>query len=90
MLDEPEPRSIYRTVNSGTSFGDTPFEQHIGLGLSRAMQQIEIQWPAGGKQTLTGLAVDHAYQIREGDARATMRNTKPFAYPLIPAPHIHP
>ncbi len=84
-------RRIYRTVNSGTSFGDTPFEQHIGIGPARAIEQIEIRWPAGGKQILTGLAVDHVYELREGDTKATLRNIKPFAYPSsMTATHTHP
>ena len=74
-------RSIYRTANSGSSFGDTPFEQHIGLGQAPAIERIEIQWPAGGKQTLSGLSVDHLYQLREGEATASLRNIKAFAYP---------
>jgi len=88
VLDAPEPRSIYRTVNSGTSFGDTPFEQHIGLGQARAIKQIEIQWPAGSRQILSGLAVDSMYQLREGAAHATLRNIKPFAYQSA-ASHMH-
>jgi len=74
-------RSVYRTVNSGTSFGDTPFELHVGVGQARTFKEVNIQWPAGGKQTLTGLAVDHVYGIREGDQRATLRPLKPFRYP---------
>ena len=81
VLTEPEARSIYRTVNSGTSFGDTPFEQHIGLGQARTIKQVEVQWPAGGKQVLTDLAIDRLYQFREGDAHATLRVIKPFRYP---------
>jgi hypothetical protein len=87
-LNEPQARSIYRIVNSGTSFGDTPFEQHIGLGPAHAIKQVEIQWPAGGKQTFTGLEVDSLYQLREGDAKATLRNIKPFRY-LTGAAQMH-
>jgi hypothetical protein len=74
-------RSVYRTVNSGSSFGDMPFELHVGVGEASAIERIEIQWPAGGKQTLSGLLVDHLYQVREGEAAATVRNIKAFAYP---------
>jgi hypothetical protein len=74
-------RSVYRTVNSGSSFGDTPFELHVGVGEASAIERIEIQWPAGGKQTLSGLLVDRVYQVREGEAKATVRNIKAFAYP---------
>ena len=73
-------QSFYRTVNSGTSFGDVPFEQHIGLGEARTIEQIEVRWPAGGKQILQGLEVDHVYQLHEGDAHATLHNIRPFSY----------
>ena len=33
--------SIYRTVGSGGSFGASPLEQHIGLGKSARISQIE-------------------------------------------------
>lgn len=80
VLDQPEARSIYRTVNSGASFGDNPFEQDIGLGQAREIREVEIQWPAGGKQTLSGLLVDHVYELREGDAKPTLREIKSFTY----------
>jgi len=46
------PRTIYRTVNSGGSFGASPLQQHIGLGKAAEIQSIEIQWPGGGVQTV--------------------------------------
>jgi tetratricopeptide (TPR) repeat protein len=38
-------RSIYRTVGSGGSFGASPLQQHIGLGKSARLLDIEIWWP---------------------------------------------
>ncbi|HEX5426364.1 MAG TPA: FG-GAP-like repeat-containing protein [Candidatus Acidoferrales bacterium] len=38
-------RSIYRTVNSGGSFGANPIEQHIGLGKSAKILRLEVFWP---------------------------------------------
>jgi len=35
-------RSIYRTVGSGGSFGASPLEQHIGLGKSARITNIEV------------------------------------------------
>ena len=70
------PRSIYKTVNSGGSFGSSPLRQEIGLGDATAVTVIEIFWPASGvHQTLSGLALDHAYQIRED-------NSQPVAWTL--------
>jgi hypothetical protein len=38
-------RSIYRTINSGGSFGSSPLEQHIGLGKSAKILDLEVWWP---------------------------------------------
>ncbi len=38
-------RSIYRSVGSGGSFGASPLEQHIGLGRSARIVDLEIWWP---------------------------------------------
>ena len=60
------PRSIYKTVNSGGSFGSSPLLQEIGLGDATAITSVEIFWPASGiRQSLIGFALDRAYRIRE-------------------------
>ena len=86
--DTDGPRSIYRTVNSGTSFGDTPFELHLGLGQARTVKAVHIDWPSGKKQRLTDLKIDTIYDFREGDARPTVRAVKPFSFPTT-GTHIH-
>lgn len=59
-------RIIYKTVNSGGSFGSSPLLQEIGLGNATAISSVEIFWPASGiRQNLTGFALDRAYRIRE-------------------------
>jgi len=45
-------RWIYRTVDSGGSFGASPLEQHIGLGPGSQKLTIEIDWP-----------VSHTHQV---------------------------
>ena len=60
------PRFIYKTVNSGGSFGSSPLRQEIGVGDATAITSVEIFWPASGlHQTLSGFMLDHAYRIRE-------------------------
>ena len=49
-------RSIYRSVGSGGSFGASPLEQHIGLGKSARIVDLEIWWPASNtRQHFAGL-----------------------------------
>jgi tetratricopeptide (TPR) repeat protein len=60
-------RSIYRTVNSGGSFGASPLEQHIGLGKAAQSVSIEILWPGGSRtpQTFTNVGKNQFLEIKE-------------------------
>jgi len=60
------PRSIYRTVGSGGSFGASPLAQHIGLGKSARITDIEIEWPVSHtRQSFSNVAVDQFIEIKE-------------------------
>ena len=59
-------RTIHRTVGSGGSFGASPLEQHIGLGKSARIVELEIWWPASNtRQRVTGLGKNQAVEITE-------------------------
>lgn len=65
------PRNIYKTVNSGGSFGSSPLRQEVGLGQATAILQVELEWPASGlRQVIRNLDLDRAYRIVEGAAEA--------------------
>jgi hypothetical protein len=54
---------------------------HIGLEQATAIREMEIQWPASHTtQTVSGLALDRSYKIREGDAKPVRLNRKAFAF----------
>jgi len=60
------PRSIYRTVGSGGSFGANPIEQHIGLGKSAKIASLEVWWPASNtRQSFTQVGKNQFIQIKE-------------------------
>ena len=64
-------RKIYKTVNSGGSFGANPLRQEIGLGDATAIDRVQIFWPATGKtQVLQDLTIDRAYKVTEGQETA--------------------
>jgi hypothetical protein len=76
-------RHIYRTVNSGGSFGSNPLRQEIGLGNATKIESVEIKWPASGiRQELTGFEVNHFYHIREGDSAAVPVDLKRIHFDL--------
>jgi len=59
-------RSIYRTVGSGGSFGASPLTQHIGLGKSARILDLEITWPASQThQDFPNVPVDEFLRIKE-------------------------
>jgi hypothetical protein len=85
-------REIHRVVTSGGSFGASPLRQEIGLGDATEIARVELFWPVTGKtQVVTGLAIDHAYSIREGDGPREI-TIKRFDWPALssaPAHHHH-
>jgi hypothetical protein len=79
-------RTVYRTVNSGGSFGASPLRQHIGLGAgvrSRGSSDppgqvdVEITWPVSKTtQRFANVPPDTVLRIREGDDRYTEENRR--------------
>ncbi len=66
-------RTIYRHVDTGSSFGGNPLRQHIGLGKAARVERLELYWPRTGKtQVFRGVEVDQALRIRE-DAKTVER-----------------
>ena len=61
-----ETRSIYRTVGSGGSFGASPLAQHIGLGKSARISDLEVWWPASNtRQHFSNVATNQWLEITE-------------------------
>ncbi len=76
------PRSIYKTVNTGGSFGANPLRQEIGLAQATSIRLIEIFWPVTGQtQKLRGLEMDRFYKIREGALDAVPVKLPTFKFP---------
>jgi len=59
-------RSIYRTVGSGGSFGASPLQQHIGLGKSARIRNLEVWWPTSNtRQNFSNLPKNEFIEIKE-------------------------
>ena len=79
---ERGPRSFYRTVGSGGSFGANPFRQQLGLGGAEKVVSLEVFWPVTGEtQRLSGLDRNQWYEIREGEEVARKLDRPGFALP---------
>lgn len=61
------PRDLHRTVGSGASFGSNPLRLEVGLADATSITAVDIRWPGSDlRQHVTGLDLDAAYEIREG------------------------
>ena len=73
------PRTIWRTVGSGGSFGSSPLEQHIGLGKSAQVLSIDVFWPVSKThQTFHGVAKNQFLEIRELSSTYVKLDRKSF------------
>ena len=81
--NEGGERAIYSTVGSGGSFGASPLRREIGLAQARHIKRVEVFWPVTGiTQVVTGLEINHLYEIREGVATPTLVKLKSFPMPV--------
>jgi len=67
VVEGGRPRSIYRWVNSGGSFGCNPLMQHIGLGSATKVARLEILWPRaeGAAQVFEDVPADTRIEVVE-------------------------
>ena len=65
--DNGVTRSIYRDVNSGSSFGSSPLKRELGVGHAKTIDEIEIKWHGSGLvQTFKNVPVNQTLKITEG------------------------
>jgi hypothetical protein len=76
------PRTVCRTVCSGSSFGANPLEQLLGLGRADRVAVLEVHWPTSGTtQTFRDLRANQAIEITEFEPDVRVREYKPIALP---------
>ena len=78
----PTPRTIYRWVSSGSSFGANPLEQHVGLGKAEKVAELEVFWPTSNTtQVFKDVAVNQGVEVTEGAKEFRKREYKPIRIP---------
>jgi hypothetical protein len=67
VQDQGQPeRAVYRTVSSGGSFGANPLEQHMGLGKSAKISNVEVWWPTSNtRQNFSNVAPNQFIEVKE-------------------------
>jgi hypothetical protein len=53
-------------ISGGSYLSQNDLRIHFGLGEHQRVDKAEIQWPDGKMETLTNLASDRFYNVREG------------------------
>jgi hypothetical protein len=55
-----------REINNAASYlSSSDTRLHVGLGDAAVVQQLEIQWPSGRRQTLTGVKANQILTVKE-------------------------
>jgi hypothetical protein len=85
-LSTDNPRTIYRYVTTGSSFGGNPFQQTIGIGKATQIESLEIYWPTSKTtQVFRNLPADQAFQITEFE-----KAYRPLNWKRLPLPKAAP
>jgi enediyne biosynthesis protein E4 len=59
--------ALWRMVKTGSSYcSQSELPVTIGLGARTAVRSVEVTWPTGRKETVTGVRADEAITIEEG------------------------
>jgi len=61
-------------ISGGSYLSQNDLRIHFGLGNHERVDKVEVIWPTGRVETLTNLAADHFYTVREGNG---MMSCKP-------------
>ncbi len=60
-------RDVWRWVGQGSSFGNNPLEQHVGVGQASRLDLLEVYWPTSDTtQVFRDVDVGRRYEITEG------------------------
>ena len=69
-------------VRSGGSYlSQNDLRIHFGLGSHERVDRVDILWPSGKTETLTSLAADHFYAVKEGEGIVPHERMRPVSVP---------
>jgi hypothetical protein len=65
-------------LSGGSYLSQNDLRIHVGLGSSKRVAKVEIFWPAGTTEVLTGLTADHIYDVKEGEGIVAHEKIRPL------------
>ena len=85
LTAEGKKQYLYQSPYRGfmSTVDDRP---HFGLGRATRVDSLEVIWPDGGRQLLTGLGADRMLVVREADTTGQRRGDAPPPSPHLFAP----
>lgn len=67
FTENGKQRMVYREMNSGGSFGSSPFRREIGVGQASMIDEISIVWPGNSvPQVFKNIKPNQLLKIKEG------------------------
>jgi enediyne biosynthesis protein E4 len=66
-------------LSGGSYLSQNDLRIHFGLGSHTTVDKVEILWPSGKTETLTSLAADHFYSVKEGKGVVPAESVRPIA-----------
>jgi hypothetical protein len=68
-------RTLVDEVRSGSTFmSQSDLRLHFGLGQAQTVDRLEVEWPSGAKETLTGVAPNTFITVVEGKGLSREKN----------------
>jgi hypothetical protein len=64
-------------LSGGSYLSQNDLRLHFGLGKRERVDKVEIFWPTGKIETLTDLAADHLYDVKEGEGIVPAERSRP-------------
>jgi hypothetical protein len=81
LSDRGKPRKVHRQMDTGGSFGSSPYVVQIGMGEVPVLDSLVVRWhPSGKIQTFRGLKAGGNYRIRENEDQPKELDFKPFLW----------
>src|SRR5207237_944084 len=68
---------VREVAGGGSYLSQHDLRAHFGLGASTRVDQIDVAWPSGAKQTFRDLAADRFYVVQEGKEPALVEHMHP-------------
>jgi hypothetical protein len=71
-------RTFHHMVGTGGSFGNSSLRVEAGLGDEDVITAVEVDWPWGGTEVITGVEVGTLVRIRQGEGLISATPLAPF------------